>query len=93
MNGTAVSRQNCYFNPKMDIRGPRGPRATSNFCSTLTISRTTKIFYVILNKTEYNKIATCLFLCAIYFPCRTPLSTILGQGPRGPRTILNEHPT
>ncbi len=66
------------------MRGLRGPRTTSNFCSTLTISRPAKIFYVILNKTKYNKIATWFFLCAIDFPCRTPLSTILGWGLRGP---------
>ncbi len=36
------------LNPKMDMRGPRGPQTTSNVFSTLTISRPTKIigFYL-----------------------------------------------
>ena len=35
------------LNPKMDMRGPHGPRTTSNICSALMISRPAKIFHVI----------------------------------------------
>ena len=68
-----------FLNPKIDMRGPCGPRTTSNGCSTLTNRCPAKIFCAILNKTEHHKIATCLFACAISFPYRTPLSAILGR--------------
>ena len=35
---TTHSMQAICINPKMDMRGPRGPRTTSNVCSTLTAS-------------------------------------------------------
>ena len=81
------------INSKMDMLGPWRPRTASNVCRTLTVSCPAKIFCVILNKTEDDKMVACLFLCAIIYPCRTPLSTILGWGLRGPQTILNAHPT
>ena len=70
-----------FLNPKMDMRGPRGPRTTSNVYITLTSSCPAKIFYAILNITEYNKIATCLFLCAIYFLCRCQANLLPVKAP------------
>ncbi len=68
-----------YINPKMDVRGPRGPRTTSNVCSTLTISRPTKIFYV-------NKMLRHSPIIGFYLKLRF-LQNVL-WGPRGTQNHL-----